>query len=106
MYKIEFIPEAEKDFAKLDNSIKKQVAKKIDKLSQNPYFGEPLGNKMGINLTGFYKIYVLNKKYRIVYRIIEDIVEIVEIWGIGKRDKAEIYNLLMKRKNHFNNTKK
>ena len=106
MYKIEFIPEAEKDFAKLDNSIKKQVAKKIEKLSQNPSFGEPLGYKMGINLTGFYKIYVLNKKYRIIYRIIKDTIEIVEIWGIGKRDKAQIYDLLIKRKIHFNNKEK
>ena len=72
----------------LDNSIKKQIANKIDKLSENLYFREPLKNKAGIDLTGFYKIYVLNKKYRIVYRI----VDIVEIWGIDKRDKEKSIN--------------
>jgi len=96
-YKIEFIPEAEKDFIQLDNSIKKQVANKMDKLSENPYFGEPLKNKMRIDLIGFYKIYILNKKYRIVYRMIKEKIEIVEIWGIGRRDKEKIYKLLANR---------
>ncbi len=95
-YKIEFIPEAEQDFAKLDNSIRKQVAKKIDKLSINPYFGETLQDKFGMNLTGFYKIYVLDKRYRIVYRIIES-SKIVEIWAIDKRDKKKVYKVLFNR---------
>lgn len=95
-YKIEFIPEAEQDFAKLDNSIRKQVAKKIDKLSINPYFGEALQDKFGMNLTGFYKIYVLDKRYRIVYRIIES-SKIVEIWAIDKRDKKKVYKVLFNR---------
>ncbi|WP_022670852.1 type II toxin-antitoxin system RelE family toxin [Hippea alviniae] len=95
-YKIEFIPEAEQDFAKLDNSIRKQVAKKIDKFSINPYFGEALQDKFGMNLTGFYKIYVLDKRYRIVYRIIES-SKIVEIWAIDKRDKKKVYKVLFSR---------
>jgi len=48
-------------------------------------------------LRGFYKIYVLNKKYRIVYRIIEDRIDIVEIWGIGKRDKEKVYKMIARR---------
>jgi len=96
-YKIEFIPEALQDFTNLDNSVKKQVAKKIDKLAFNPYFGKALQNKPGMNLTGFYKIYVLDKKYRIVYRIIETKIEIVEIWAIDKRDKEKVYKTLLNR---------
>ena len=91
---IEFIPEAAEDYKKLDGSVKKKVAKKLDELSVNPLLGEPLGNKFNINLTGFYKVYVENKKYRIVYRTIGDEIEIVEIWGIGKRDKEEIYKII------------
>ena len=96
-YKIEFIPEALEDFDKLDSSLKSQVKKKIDKLSENPYIGKPLSNKAGKDLSGFYKLYFYKKKYRIVYRIIEDRIEVVQIWGIGRRDKGKIYNTVFKR---------
>lgn len=45
-----------------------------------------------MDLTGFYKPYLMDKKVRIVYRIIDsETIEIVEVWGIGKRDKMEVY---------------
>ena len=94
---IKFIPEAEKDYKSLDGSIKKQVNEKIDKLKDDAYIGEELGNKNNIDLTGYYKIYVAKKKYRIVYRIVKDEIEIIEIWGIGKRDKLEVYKNVGKR---------
>jgi len=94
---IQFIPEAEKDYKSLDGSIKKLVNEKIDNLRDHPYVGEELGVKNNIDLTGFYKIYVAKKKYRIVYRIVKDEIEIIEIWGIGKRDKLEVYRDVEKR---------
>lgn len=93
-FQIEFIPEAAQDYDNLDGSIRKKVNKKLDELSKNPFLGEMLGNKFNINLSGFYKLYVDNKKVRIVYRLIGTEIEIIEIWGIGKRDKEEIYKLL------------
>jgi mRNA interferase RelE/StbE len=73
------------------------VNEKIEKLKINPFIGEELGSKNNIDLTGFYKIYVAKKTYRIVYKIINDEIIIVEIWGIGKRDKFEIYKNVRKR---------
>jgi mRNA interferase RelE/StbE len=96
-YKIEFLPDAAKDFDDLAGSLKKQAAKKIDALAENPLLGKPLGNKFGIDLTGFYKLYFAKKKYRIVYRLIGGHVEVIEVVGIGKRDKAEVYKLIAKR---------
>ena len=97
-YKIELIPEAQNDYKKLDGSIKKLVNKKIDELSDKPLLGEQLGNKYNIDLTEFYKIYVAKKSFRIVYRLITPSqIEIIEIWGIGKRDKEEIYRIIGKR---------
>jgi mRNA interferase RelE/StbE len=97
-YSIEFIPEAAKDYEGLDGSIKKDVNRKIDELAENPFLGEKLGHKFNIDLTGFLKIYVHGKKYRIVYRLITpEVIEVVEIWGIGKREKEEIYRLIAKR---------
>jgi mRNA interferase RelE/StbE len=64
--KVEFIPDALRDFETLDKSLRKEAAKKIDTLSENPFLGKPLGNKMGIDLTGFYKLYFARKRYRIL----------------------------------------
>jgi mRNA interferase RelE/StbE len=96
-FEIQFIPEAAEDYTSLDGSIKKQVTEKIDKLKENPFLGESLGNKNNIDLSGYYKIYIAKKAYRIIYRIMKDGIEIIEIWGIGKRDKMEIYKIISKR---------
>ncbi|HUX60960.1 MAG TPA: type II toxin-antitoxin system RelE/ParE family toxin [Ignavibacteriaceae bacterium] len=95
--KITFLPDAEKDFDNLAGLLKKQAAKKIDALAENPFLGKPLGNKLGIDLTGFYKLYFAKKKYRIVYRLIGEHIEVIEIIGIGKRDKAEVYKMAAQR---------
>jgi mRNA interferase RelE/StbE len=97
VYKVEFFPDAEKDFDALDGSIRKEVAEKIDALAENPFLGKPFGKKYGMDLTGFYKIYVSKKKYRIVYRLIGKYIEVIEIVGIGKREKEEVYRLVARR---------
>lgn len=97
-YQVQFIPEAAKDYKELDGSIKTLVRKKIEEIELNPFLGEKLGNKFNIDLTGFFKTYVASKKYRIVYRLITpEKVEIVEVWGIGKREKEEIYRTIGRR---------
>jgi mRNA interferase RelE/StbE len=97
-YKIVLIPDAAKDYKELDGSVKKSVNMKIEELKSNPFLGEKLGHKFNIDLTGFYKIYVHGKKYRIVYRMITpEKIEVLEIWGIGKREKEEIYRTIGKR---------
>ena len=97
-YKIVFIPEAAKDYKELDGSVKKSIETKIGELKKNPFLGEKLGHKCNIDLTGFYKIYVHGKKFRIVYRMITpEKIEVLEIWGIGKREKEEIYRTIGKR---------
>ncbi len=96
-YKIEFLPDAEKDFDGLEGSARKEVAKKIDGLADNPFLGKPLGKKYGLDLTGFYKLYAAKRKYRIVYRLIGKDIEVIEIVGIGKRDKEEVYKLVSRR---------
>ncbi len=54
-------------------------------------------------LTIYYSLltrpYVSKKKYRIVYRLLGEDIEIIEIVGIGKREKEEIYKLLTRQSN-------
>jgi len=95
--KIEFIQEAAEEYKSLDGSKKILADKMLEKLEKNPFIGEKLGNKNNIDLTGFYKLYFDKKRYRIIYRIVNDEIEIIEIWGIGKRDKMEIYKTVSKR---------
>ena len=97
--KIEFIQEAAIEYKSLDGSLKVMVDKILAKLEKNPLLGKELGNRNNIDLTGYYKLYFDKKRYRIVYRIIKNEIEIIEIWGIGKRDKMEIYNAIDKRIN-------
>ncbi|MCL4415102.1 MAG: type II toxin-antitoxin system RelE/ParE family toxin, partial [Actinobacteria bacterium] len=89
-FKIFLIPEAEEDFKNLDGSLKKLVLKKLIQLETNPFMGEALGNKAGMDLTGYYKLYVFKKKIRIVYEIKEDIL-IVSIISIGRRENFSVY---------------
>jgi mRNA interferase RelE/StbE len=93
-FEIQFIPETVKEYASLDGSIKRLVNDKIDTLKENPFLGEALGNKNNIDLRGYYKVHIAKKAYRIIYRITKDEIE---IWGIGKRDKMELYNIIGQR---------
>lgn len=61
---IELIPEAVLDFKALDGSVRTLVLKQLHKLEQDPRYGQPLGNKAGINLEGFYKLYADKKNIR------------------------------------------
>lgn len=100
-YKVEFLPEAAQEFKSLDGSLKKMAAKQIDKLVEGPEIGEPLGKRMGIDLTGYRKIYFSKKAYRIVYEIQRQRLVILII-GIGKRERAEIYKEVAERLRKLN----
>jgi len=90
IYKVELTKSAMSEFAKLDGSIKKLIAKQLKALETNPHKGEALGNKAGFDLTGYYKLYVHKKQIRIVYEIVNDKLMVLVV-GIGKRDNLEIY---------------
>ena len=95
-YNIIFHPEAKKELDSLDGSVKIKVLKQINKLKTNPILGYDLGNKAGIDLTGYRKLYADKKKIRIVYEIIEDEI-LVSIIAIGKREDLEVYKTALKR---------
>jgi len=93
-WKVELIPEAQADFNRLDGSVKKRILKQLVKLEQNPKYGDPLGNKAGINLEGYFKLYADKKRIRIIY---EEIDYIIKVIAIDKRENMEVYRIALKR---------
>lgn len=87
-----------RELAKKDPHVVRVMAKKMIVLTRSPHAGEPL---LG-NLTGFRKIKVGNRHYRIVWRVVEEadsspVIEIAEIWSAGPREDAKVYRALGER---------
>jgi len=95
---VDFLPEAEKDRASLDASLRIQVDKAIRKASQNPLpkseggYGNPLGHKQGRNLTGLLKIKLQKSGIRIVYRLVRE-NETMCIIVVAARADNEVYQI-------------
>jgi mRNA interferase RelE/StbE len=88
--KVLLIEEARDDFRLLDRGRQLKVAKLLKQLESNPYKGEHLGNKAGIDLSGYYKLYADKKKIRIVYTILEKEI-VVKVIAIGPRKEMIVY---------------
>lgn len=95
-YSVVLTAAAAEDFRQLDGSLKEPVAKQLRKLESAPRLGEHLGNRAGIDLTGYYKLYAAKKSIRIVYRILDQEIQ-VEVVTIGKREDLAVYQEALKR---------
>ncbi len=96
-WKVRVSKEAEKDFNRLDGSIKKQVLAGIVKVSKAPLpapdgYGKPLGNKGSNRLTGFFKIKYRDIGIRVVYTLVLD-KKLMNIVVISERDDQYCYSL-------------
>lgn len=89
-YSVQFIDPARRDFLNLDKGCRIKVAKLLKQLETNPFKGERLGNKAGIDLTGYYKLYADRKRIRIVYTVLEHEI-IVKVIAIGPRKDMLVY---------------
>ncbi len=89
-YKLIFHPKIPDDLKELSTTQNRLLLKQFKKIERSPELGKPLGNKGNYDLSGCRKMYVDNKKIRIVYRILEDVI-IIEVIAIGKRDDFEVY---------------
>jgi len=95
-YDVLLIRAAQDDYNSLDGTIKKQVKAQLRKLTVNPELGRPLGNKMGLDLTGYCSLHFYGNKYRIVYKIDGGKKQVVVV-GIGRRESAQIYDVVTRR---------
>ena len=89
------------DFERLPVYLKKECASHIDKLRYIGFkYGKELGDKHGMDLTGYYKISFNQAKHRIIYRKNDDNqIEIIYIVAIGERKDFNVYKEAFSRVN-------
>ena len=91
-YRLKFLPSARKEWEKLDNSIQKQLKKKLKERLINPRVP---GNELR-GFKNYYKIKLRSSGYRLVYEVIDEEIYILVI-VIGKRSRNEVYKQVKKR---------
>ncbi len=92
MYRVELIYEAQEDLAVLPKDILHEVKDYLYKFQNDPYkYSKKLYNQGGLNLKGYRKTYLADATYRIVLKIEDDIIKVVEVVSIGKREDKEVY---------------
>jgi mRNA-degrading endonuclease RelE of RelBE toxin-antitoxin system len=105
---INFTEDSKRDYEALSDELREICDVILRKLkSAGKKLGIPLGNKHGMDLRGYYKLYFDEARYRIVYTVTDETVEITEIGrvlkeileivGIGERDKELIYKTIWQR---------
>ena len=110
-WNIVYLPEAREDLAALDGSQRKLVRKMIEKTSENPLpvnqggYGKPLGNKNGIDLTGFLKIKLRRMGLRVIYKLLRTETQML-IVVIGLREENEAYKTASLRIMKYHSTEK
>ena len=106
-WKLEYLPEAEKDLKDLNGSQRILVLKAIKKVQQNPLpveeqgYGKPLGNHSSTNLAGLLKIKLRSAGLRVVYQLRRTESSMMII-VIGVRADEEVYEIAQKRANKHN----
>ena len=70
-WKTRFHPEALKEVEKMDGQIKSLAKSKLKQISANPFLGIALGNKHGIDPTGYYKAYFFKKSSELCIPLIQ-----------------------------------
>ncbi|MBU1712768.1 MAG: hypothetical protein KKD47_06645 [Proteobacteria bacterium] len=53
-----------------------------------------MDNKGSINLDGYFKLYACDKRIRIIYEKIDNIIKVI---AIGKWEDMEVYNIALQR---------
>lgn len=99
MYDIEYHPEVFNDLMALSNEILQETVEYIEKYKNDPYScSQPLYNQNGRDLRGYRKTYIANATYRIVFNVVNNKLQIVNVIAVGPRDNMQVYNDAFSRK--------
>jgi len=100
MAEVYFWKEAEKDYNKLDGSLKQWVNAAVDRLAlRGSEIGKELGNTNYAKLAGFKELKNNKLGIRLIYKpTTKGKVEVVEIVTIGKREDEKVFLSAEKRR--------
>ncbi|MDR2896216.1 MAG: type II toxin-antitoxin system RelE/ParE family toxin [Propionibacteriaceae bacterium] len=97
MSTVQLTKDALNDLRQLDGRARQLVVKALKKLETEPNKrGAPLGSRATGNLTGFRKLVVGDRDYRIIYQVEPD-ETVTVIWVIARRSDDECYTLAVSR---------
>ena len=92
MYRLQFIPSAEKEWRKLGTTVRRQFTKKLEERLSDPR----ISSAKLFDLPDCYKIKLRQSGYRLVYQVLDEIV-IVKVIAVGKRERNEVYKIAANR---------
>jgi mRNA interferase RelE/StbE len=88
IYRLKFVPDALKEWQKLDGSIKEPLRKALKKRLEQPHIP---GAELHGDLHGCYKIKLRKQGYRLVY-LVEDDILVVLVLAIDRREDLAVYH--------------
>jgi mRNA interferase RelE/StbE len=91
-YKLKFKLDAEKEWRKLDSTIRDQFKKHLIKRLENPHVPSARLNGMD----NCYKIKLRSAGFRLVYQVRDNEV-VVSVVAVGKRENNAVYKIAAKR---------
>lgn len=87
-YRLQFLPEALKEWHALDGSVKTLLRNALKKRLEQPHVP---GSELHAELRHCYKIKLRKMGYRLVYTV-EDDVLVVLVLSVGKREELAAYH--------------
>lgn len=92
IFKLEFLPSAQKDWNKLGSPVRNQFTKKLLERLQNPH----VPTARLFDMPDCYKIKLRAAGYWLVYRVIEQRI-VVQVITVGKRESGDVYRAAARR---------
>ena len=92
-YSLAFVNDALKEWSALDGAVKEALRKLLRKRLDQPHTP---GAELGGELRGCYKIKLRRQGYRLVYRVVDDVL-LVLVLAVDKREGSVVYASAEKR---------
>lgn len=94
-YRISFIDRAaQKEYRELDGAVKRIVDNGLARLAQR---ADQIGKPLSGSLAGCKELKFRANGIRVIFRIVNGVVEVVEIVAIGRRDKGSVFTTAERR---------
>ncbi len=92
MFLLDYHQDLGKDLVLLPDEVYDEVVEYFEKIKIEPYrYSQALSNLHNMDLSSYRKAYVFNAEYRIILRIINNTIQVVEIIAVDEREDMKAY---------------